>query len=197
MVLSARDENPEWHCPRSTSLAAYQCLVTLCNQEFAMRVSLTALLLIVAACQSSRAETEPPAAGSPAADSSAGAAPTQSDSSSAQPVVELRTDQSRYRAGGQVGLTLVNHSTARYAFNPCTRVIEREANGTWTKIEDEGRVCTMEAWILEPNATSTAKTELPNPLPPGRYRLVIALTPEGQAPPAAAVQAMSPGITVE
>jgi hypothetical protein len=76
-------------------------------------------------------------------------------------------------------------------------VIEREANGAWTKVGDEGRMCTMEAWLLEPNATSTAKTELPNPLPPGRYRIVVALTPEGQTPPATAVQATSPPITIE
>lgn len=157
-----------------------------------MRHSLGTLLLVLAACQGSQSDVDLPPADSPVA-----AAPTQTDSSSAQTAIELRTDQSRYRAGGAVALTIVNHSATRYSFNPCTRVIEREANGAWSAIPDEGRMCTMEAWLLEPNATRTATTDLPNPLPPGRYRLTIAFTADGQTPPAAATQAASPPITVE
>ena len=163
-----------------------------------MRHSLATLLLVLAACQGSQPDVDLPAADSPA-DSPSAAAPTRSDSASAQTQtsIELRTDQSRYRAGGAVALTIVNHSATRYSFNPCTRVIERESNGAWSAIPDEGRMCTMEAWVLEPNATRDATTDLPNPLPPGRYRLTIAFTADGQTPPAAATQASSPPITVE
>jgi hypothetical protein len=102
-------------------------------------------------------------------------APAAADSTA----VELRVDSTSYAAGGQVALTITNHSNTTVSFNPCTRIVERESGSAWVPVEEPNRVCTMEAWLLEPHATRNATTELPSPLEAGRYRLVILLTREG------------------
>ena len=123
------------------------------------------------------------------------------DSSAAAPVppapapVALTLDRDSYAPGDPVTLTLTNSGSGQYYFNPCQRSIERESNGTWALV-DEQRMCTMEAWILEPNGTRTAPTELPASVAPGRYRIVVALTREGEAAPAEAVRAVSAPFTV-
>ena len=111
----------------------------------------------------------------PSPDSSAAApapAPvaTAVDSSVA---IELRTDRSSYRAGASAMLTIVNHTKREWTFNPCTRTLERESGTGW-QVVPEGRMCTMEAWILGPEATRTAPTSFGGSLEAGRYRLVIA-----------------------
>ena len=121
---------------------------------------------------------------------SASATPTvRSDS------VVLRTDKAQYKAGEKMTLTLENRSAATYAFNPCTRSIEREEAGTARALTDEGRMCTMEAWILAPRGTRSGPTELPATMTPGRYRVVVRLTVEGSAA-AAAIMAVSDPIRV-
>ena len=92
--------------------------------------------------------------------------------------VVLRTDKTQYKAGEQLTLTFENKSASSYAFNPCTRSLEREAGGSWTAVPDEGRMCTMEAWILDARGTRTGTTELPSALAPGRYRVVVRMTVE-------------------
>jgi len=92
--------------------------------------------------------------------------------------VVLRTDKTQYRAGEAMTLTLENRSASSYAFNPCTRAVEREENGRWVVVAEPGRMCTMEAWILEPRGTRAGPTELPTPLSPGRYRVVVRMTRE-------------------
>lgn len=110
--------------------------------------------------------------------------------------VVLRTDKTQYRAGEKVTLTFENRSAASYAFNPCARTLEREDGSAWTAIPEEGRMCTMEAWILDPRATRTGPTELPASLTAGRYRVLVRMTVEGGATPAPAVTAISDPITV-
>ena len=111
--------------------------------------------------------------------------------------VVLRTHKTQYQAGEKITLTFENRSAATYAFNPCTRTLEHEDAGTWKPMPDEGRMCTMEAWMLEPRATRTGDTELPATMAPGRYRVVVRMTVEGSgAAPAAAITAVSDAITV-
>jgi Big-like domain-containing protein len=110
--------------------------------------------------------------------------------------VVLRTDKTQYRAGEKVMLTFENKSAASYAFNPCTRTLEREDGSAWTAIPDEGRMCTMEAWILDPRATRTGPTELPASLTAGRYRVLVRMTIEGGGTPSPAVTAISDPISV-
>lgn len=145
----------------------------------------TLIVVLVAGCRSgaggassdSTKQAAPPA--SPAAPS-AGAL-TRADS------IVLRTDKAQYRPGEAMTLTFENRSGSPYTFNPCTRTIEREAGGTWTALPDEGRMCTMQAFILAPHGTQTGTTELPSPLAPGRYRVAVRMTldqpgREGMAP---------------
>lgn len=152
-----------------------------------------ALTLLLAACQPGTAEQ--PADTTPAPDVRGG------DERAAEPpgLVELRTDRTSYQAGGEVTLTLVNHGPAGYTFNPCFRTIQRQAAGAWDTVRETDRVCTMQAWMLEPGATRTAATELPSSLVPGRYRLLLQLTPTEPAPPPPAepTTVTSPPFTVE
>ena len=133
------------------------------------------------------------ATSSPRADST----PAASTSSTARAdSVTLRTDKSQYRAGEKMTLTLENKSAASYAFNPCTRSLEREDGSSWTAVPDEGRMCTMEAWILDPHGTRSGPTELPPSLTPGRYRVVVRLTQERAGAAAPTVNAVSDPISV-
>jgi hypothetical protein len=155
------------------------------------------LALAAAACRSEPSDdqtsatptdttTPAPATGAPVADSAT--------------AVHLSTDKAQYRAGDRITLTLANRTGATYAFNPCTRSIENQTGTTWSAVAEEGRLCTMEAWMLEPNQTRTADTELPSTLRPGPHRVVIDLTREGAAAGATAatdrVRATSPTITI-
>jgi hypothetical protein len=111
--------------------------------------------------------------------------------------IVLRTDKAQYHAGEKMTLTLENKSAASYSFNPCTRSLEREDGATWTALPDEGRMCTMEAWLLDAHGIRSGPTELPSPLAPGRYRVVIRLTREQTSGmSSAAVSAVSDPITV-
>ena len=134
--------------------------------------ALATMMLVAGGCR-------PSAPGSSASDStptpSASSPPTTSTRSDS---VVLRTDKSQYRAGEKVTLTFENKSSRSYAFSPCTRTIEREENGTWTALPDAGRMCTMEAWILDPHGTRTGPTELPSPMAAGRYHVVVRMTLE-------------------
>ena len=124
------------------------------------------LLLAISPCQSvppDRNDTPPAATDTTAADEGT------NDRADEDPV-ELRTDRAQYRAGDRVGLTLVNYAEATFSFNPCTRTVEREADGGWVPVEEPGRACTMEAWLIEPGATRTADfrqevNEIPLSLP--------------------------------
>ena len=110
--------------------------------------------------------------------------------------VVMRTDKAQYRAGEKVTLTFENKSGTRYTFNPCSRSLERESDGTWTAVPDPGRMCTMEAWILEPHETRTGDTELDSPLAAGRYRIVVRMTADAPGSSGAAITAVSDPITV-
>jgi hypothetical protein len=109
--------------------------------------------------------------------------------------VLLRTDKAQYRAGEKVTLTFENKSGSKYTFNPCSRSLEREQNGSWVAVPDPGRMCTMEAWVLDAHGTRSGDTELDSPLDAGRYRIVVRMSPD--APNAtSAISAVSDPITV-
>jgi len=111
--------------------------------------------------------------------------------------VVLRTDKAQYRAGEKVTLTFENKSASSYTFNPCTRSVERESGGSWTTVPEGNRICTMEAWILDPHGRRSGDTELPASLGAGRYRIVVRMTMERSAgATASAVSAISDPITV-
>lgn len=172
--------------------------------RFVMRAGIVAVAALgVTACQSrpnaDAADTSRPAASADSAAPSGantGAAAGDTTGGTRADSLVLRTDKQQYRAGEKVTLTLENKGARSYAFNPCTRSLEREENGNWRVVEEPDRMCTMEAWILEPHGTRTGATELPQPLSAGRYRVVVRLTVEGSGTPAPAVIAVSDPITV-
>jgi hypothetical protein len=96
--------------------------------------------------------------------------------------LELRRDRDTYGAGDRVALTFVSRADGSYAFNPCFRIVEREVNGAWMPIDEAGRICTMEAWLIAPGATVQASTNLPRALEPGRYRLAVDMSRDGAGP---------------
>ena len=135
-----------------------------------------------------------PASG--AADSASVPTPPSSASATVKSdSVLLRTDKAQYRAGEKVTLTFENKSGSKYTFNPCSRSLEREESGAWVAVPDPGRMCTMEAWVLDARGTRTGDTELDSPLAAGRYRIIVRMSPD--APNASgAINAVSDPITV-
>ena len=150
-------------------------------------IALVASALAVVACRS----------GTPASGDSA-STPTPAPNASAtvkSDSVLLRTDKAQYRAGEKVTLTFENKSGIKYTFNPCSRSLEREQSGSWVAVPDAGRMCTMEAWVLDAHGTRTGDTELDSPLEAGRYRVVVRMSPD--TPDATtAISAVSDPITV-
>jgi len=132
-----------------------------------------------------------------ATDSASTPSPSENPSASAtvrSDSVLLRTDKSQYRAGEKVTLTFENKSGSKFTFNPCTRSLEREQGGSWVAVPDAGRMCTMEAWVLDARGTRTGDTELDSPLAAGRYRIVVRMSPD--APNGAGISAVTDPITV-
>jgi hypothetical protein len=137
-------------------------------------IALVGSALTLLACRSGA-----PASG----DSTSTPSPTPGANATASSTVKsdsvlLRTDKTQYRAGEKVTLTFENKSGSRYTFNPCTRALERERAGSWVAVPDPGRMCTMEAWVLDAHGTRTGDTELDSPLEPGRYRVVVRMSPD-------------------
>jgi Big-like domain-containing protein len=110
--------------------------------------------------------------------------------------VVLRTDKAQYRSGEQMTLTFENRSASTYTFNPCQRSVERESGGSWSAVVEDGRMCTMEAWVLDPHGARSGPTELPASLAPGRYRVVVRMAVEGPGGVASAVSAVSDPVSV-
>ena len=78
--------------------------------------------------------------------------------------------------------------------DPALRYLKK--SGGWETLEEPGRICTMEAWILGPGETRTGRTELPPEIPSGRYRVALAFTVEGGAGGGARLTARSAPVTV-
>lgn len=142
-----------------------------------MRLAPAFLVVILAACTSPGSD----AADTTAADTSRAAGSADSLARNAT-TLELRTDKDRYAPGATVTLTVVNGTDNTYAFNPCTRMVQEEGTGDWRPVDEPQRVCTMEAWLIEPRTSRSGDTELPGTLEPGRYRIGLSLSLQGQAP---------------
>lgn len=127
-----------------------------------------AAVLVLASC------TAPPANGG-------AAAPADSD---VPAPVAVTVDRATYSPGAEVTLRIANRSDQRFGYNACTRSVEREAGAGWVTVPEPERVCTMEIRFLEPRATVTERTELPQSLDRGRYRLLLSLLREPDAPAA-------------
>lgn len=167
-----------------------------------MRASLS--LLVVPAVFAASCQPRPSSAGADSAagggaDSPVAKATPPSDSAPVTTAILVRTDKQQYKAGENVTLTVENHADATHTFNPCHRIVERQAGALWSVVAEPDRVCTMEAWLLEPHATRSGQTELPATLESGQYRIVVLMTPDRPSPSGQnqSVRAVSAPFTVE
>jgi hypothetical protein len=149
-----------------------------------MRFPYARLLAVALLAAVTVAGCRPGAAGGSATDSTNPRVSSPSESAASTSAlaradsIVLKTDKTAYKAGETMTLTFQNRGGASYTFNPCTRTVERDSGGRWTALPEEGRMCTMQAFILAPHATQTGTTELPTPLAPGRYRVAVRMTLE-------------------
>ena len=161
-------------------------------------VGIVVAAISLGACRPSAPAADSTSAPSAKADSAppppSGSAP---DATVRSDSVLLKTDKAQYKAGEAIALTFENKSAASYAFNPCQRSVEREEGTAWTTVDEGNRMCTMEAWILDPKGTRTGNTELPTPLPAGRYRVVVRMTVDSPTASGAAISAVSDPIRVQ
>jgi hypothetical protein len=161
------------------------------------RLSLAGLGLMLAAhvaCRPGAQGGAPSDTAKPAAKSDTG--PSAASGTVRTDSVMLRTDKVQYRSGEQMTLTFENRSASSYTFNPCQRSVERESSGSWSAVSEAGRMCTMEAWVLDPHGTRSGATELPAALAPGQYRVVVRMSVEGPGGVASAVSAVSDPVSV-
>lgn len=145
-----------------------------------MRHTAAVLLAVLAAC----AAPDRGAADSVALDTG-GAAPrggSAAPDTTGATTLELHTDKERYAPGATMTLTVVNGTDRTYAFNPCTRMVQKEGSGDWPPVDEPQRVCTMEAWLLEPRSRRSGDTELPATLEAGRHRIGLSMSIQGTAP---------------
>ena len=106
--------------------------------------------------------------------------------------ISLTVSRNNYEPGAVVSLALTNRTERTYGYNPCTRVIEGLASGgTWVAVSEPNRLCTMELRLLEPRTERVSQTELPSPLGEGTYRMVIALSLQGEGQEPAAPASVS------
>jgi hypothetical protein len=109
--------------------------------------------------------------------------------------ISLTTDKATYRASDPVKLTIVNTTASTYHYNPCTRILEREASGAWSEVREE-RMCTMIAHVLDARATRTEETDLGDAPAAGRYRIVLLFSTDAPGAQSQPIRAVSAPITV-
>jgi hypothetical protein len=107
---------------------------------------------------------------------------SQQDTLPASGDVELTLDMSSYAEAAQVRMTIRSRTSDTLGFNPCNRLIEQQDAGRWVRYNEPTRMCTMELWLLEPQATRNATTQLPAAIPRGTYRAVLLLSRQKTAP---------------
>ena len=128
--------------------------------------------VVTVACTNAGGEAD--SAASPSRTDSV-SAPNQGNPVTMSDSVRVTTDKQSYRPGETVKLTIASSATARFTYNPCTRIVERETASGWTAVREE-RICTMVAHLLEPRQTNDEQTEMAEGIEPGRYRLVLQFT---------------------
>ena len=83
--------------------------------------------------------------------------------------VRITVSAGPHRPGTVVPLSVQNAGGHEYIWNPCIRSLERLEGTEWSSI-GEGRVCTLEGWMLSPGKRTDASTDLPAALTAGQYR---------------------------
>lgn len=168
------------------------------------RITLALATVLLTACTPApqQADTTPSDSPPPASPQAPPSSSRQDTALPASSDVELILDKSVYAAAAQVRMSIRSRATDTLGFNPCSRLIEREEGGRWMTYNEPTRMCTMELWLLQPQASRSATTELPAAIPRGTYRVVLLLsrqrTPPANAPPSwGTVRAVSAPFTIQ
>jgi len=138
-----------------------------------MRGIILAACAILVACNS---KTPEKSAASDTAATDTMAAPTPPPDSGNE--IHITTNAASYAPGAAVGISIHNATAHQFAFNPCTRHFEREAHG---EVTEPNRMCTMEAWLLDPNGTRDVSVTLPAAIEPGTYQVGIDFAAQDQS----------------
>jgi len=85
--------------------------------------------------------------------------------------VRITVAPGAYAPGAMVPFTVSGEGDEEYVWNPCLRTVERPPDPQWVTVDEPGRVCTLEGWILRPGGRTEATTGLPPSLPAGEYRI--------------------------
>ena len=97
-----------------------------------------------------------------------------------------------YKPGATVEMKLRNNSNTGYGYNACQRTIEKRDGQQWAPVQEPAMSCTMQIDLLPPKGTATARTQLPDSLGAGEYRIQLRMLPQGNnAGGGAAVEAAS------
>lgn len=95
-------------------------------------------------------------------------------STSADPRVDVTTDQREYRTGNVVTVTVTNVSAEPIGYNLCVHRIERRTADGWrvaSAFPPPGSACIAILLTLEPGASTAIQVQLPQDLPAGIYRV--------------------------
>jgi hypothetical protein len=112
--------------------------------------------------------------------------------------VAVTVEQQTYKPGAIVELRLQNRTNTAYGYNACQRTVQRKDGAQWVNVPEPGMMCTMQIDLLPAKGNATARTQLPDSLRAGEYRLELRLMPQGnEAGGAAAVEAASNAFRVQ
>ncbi len=147
------------------------------NSKSSAPAALMLAIAMLAACTPASPQPERTPATPSSSSQSPPTAGTPSDPApAASSDADLTLDKSSFASGAQVRMTIRSRTSDVLGFNPCNRTLERQDGSRWVKFEEPGRMCTMELWLLEPQATRSATTDLPASVPSGTYRVVLLLS---------------------
>jgi hypothetical protein len=81
-------------------------------------------------------------------------------------------------AAASIDVRFENTGVQRYRFNPCERGVERLEAGGWVMLPPELRLCTADAFALNPGTTNVYRSDVPVDASAGTYRFLFPVTEE-------------------
>ena len=94
-------------------------------------------------------------------------------------LVTVTTDETTYHPGDQVGMTISNQHIETLYYNACIGSLEILDGSAWIPGPESLRLCSREAFSVEPGGTRQDTTDLDLGLPEGVYRLVLGFSAVG------------------
>lgn len=98
----------------------------------------------------------------------------QADDDAGARLLNITTVEDTLPPGASAEIRLENRSDRIIGFNLCPKVLERQADGSWTELpETRPEACTLEIRILAAGETVVETTGIPIDLEAGSYRIVF------------------------